>query len=62
MGLFSFLFKNKKETTSAYDEYCENCGELLEDCECDDRWLSKQDTSQPYSIDEMIFYDEMDED
>lgn len=63
MGLFDFLFDNKKKKeTSSFDEYCENCGELLEDCECDDSWLSKQDISQDFGIDELILLDEIDED
>jgi len=63
MGLFDFLFYNKKKKeTSSYDEYCENCGELLEDCECDDSWISKQDISQDFDIDELILLDEIDED
>ena len=63
MGLFDFLFDNKKKKeTSSFDEYCENCGELLEDCECDDSWLSKQDISQDFDIDELILLDEIDED
>ena len=40
----------------------ENCGELLEDCECDDQWLSKEDISQPFSLEELILLDEIDED
>lgn len=63
MGLFDFLFDNKKKKeTSSFDEYCENCGELLEDCECDDSWISKQDISQDFGIDELILLDEIDED
>ena len=63
MGLFDFLFDNKKKKeTSSFDEYCENCGELLEDCECDDSWISKQDISQGFDIDELILLDEIDED
>lgn len=63
MGLFDFLFDNKKKKeTSSFDEYCENCGELLEDCECDDSWISKQDISQDFDIDELILLDEIDED
>lgn len=63
MGFFDFLFKKKdaKESDS-YDEHCENCGELLEDCECEDQHISKEDISQPFSLDELIFFDEMDED
>ena len=56
MGLFDFLFSNK-DNSSEFDEYCENCGELLEDCECDDQWLSKQDISQ-----EIEFYEMMEDD
>jgi len=56
MGLFDFLFSNKNKS-SEFDEYCENCGELLEDCECDDQWLSKQDISQ-----EIEFYEMMEDD
>lgn len=63
MGLFDFLFnKKKKDNSLNFDEYCENCGELLEDCECDDKWLSKQDISQDFDIDELILLDEIDED
>ena len=47
MGLFDFLFKKKEDSfDSGFEEYCENCGELLEDCECDDKLFSKQDISQ----------------
>lgn len=58
MGLLDFLLKKtkKKDHLSDFDEYCENCGELLEDCECDDKWLSKQDISQ--EMDDLEF-DEM---
>lgn len=68
MGLFDFLFKRNKKcgNMSNFDEYCENCGELLEDCECDDKWLSKQDISQDMDdldFDEMMdYWDELDED
>ena len=63
MGLFDFLFnKKKKEDSLKFDEYCENCGELLEDCECEDKWISKQDISQDFDIDELILLDEIDED
>lgn len=62
MGLFDFLFNKKNPNSSSYDEYCENCGELLEDCECDDQWLSKEDISQPFSLEELILLDEIDED
>ena len=48
MGLFDFLNNKNNHNTNSFDEYCENCGELLEDCECDDAWLSKQDISQDY--------------
>lgn len=50
-----FLFKknNSKNKSFNFDEYCENCGELLEDCECDDKWISKQDISQ--EIDDLEF-------
>ena len=47
MGLFDFLFKKNEDSfDSGFEEYCENCGELLEDCECDDKLFSKQDISQ----------------
>lgn len=47
MGLFDFLFKKKEDSfDSGFEEYCENCGELLEDCECNDKLFSKQDISQ----------------
>ena len=69
MALFDRFLKDKKvvevEIESEFDEYCENCGELLEDCECDDRWISKQDASQ--EMDDLEFdemndvWDEMDE-
>ena len=65
MALFDFLLKRKKKSENSFDEYCENCGELLEDCECDDRWISKQDISQEMDdleFDEMMdVWDEMDE-
>lgn len=67
MGFLDFIFKKKNNNNdlSQFDEYCENCGELLEDCECDDNWLSKQDISQ--EIDDLEFdemndiWDELDE-
>ena len=60
MGLFDFLFDNKKKKeTSSFDEYCENCGELLEDCECDNRELSMEDIALMDMLDED---DEMEED
>ena len=62
MGFLDFIFGNKnakkKEDLSSFDEYCENCGELLEDCECDDKWLSKQDISQ--DMDDLEFDEMMD--
>lgn len=55
MGLFDFLFKKREESfDSGYEEYCENCGELLEDCECEDSFVSKQDISQ----EELVFLDD----
>ena len=54
MGLFDFLFKSHNDTE--YESCCENCGELLEDCECDDMFTSKQDISQ-----EELFFLEDDE-
>ena len=63
MGFFKSLFKiANNDRSSSYDEYCENCGELLEDCECDDKWWSSSDISQAYYINEMMFFDEMDDD
>jgi len=63
MGLFDFLFnKQEKDDSSNFDEYCENCGELLEYCECEDKLISKQDISQDFDIDELILLDEIDED
>ena len=62
MGLFDFLFNKENSDMSSYDEHCENCGELLEDCECDDQWISKQDTSQEFPFEELILIDEEFED
>ena len=50
MGFFDKLFgkrkDNEEEADLPYEEYCENCGELLEDCECDEQDFSKEDISQ----------------
>ena len=62
MNILNFLFKDKECDEPSFEEHCENCGELLEDCECDDKWWSSNDISQAYGINEMIFFDEMDED
>ena len=43
---FIFKKKNHNNDLSQFDEYCENCGELLEDCECDEQNFSKEDISQ----------------
>ena len=50
MGLFDWFFKGTKtvgvEIGADFDECCENCGELLEDCECDHKGHSKREISQ----------------
>lgn len=60
MALFDWFMKDKKvvevEIESDFDEYCENCGELLEDCECDDKMHSKREVSQ-----EIDYLDGMDD-
>ena len=55
MGFFSFLFelgKNSKKDkiqADSSDEYCESCGELYEDCECDWQQFSREYISlHPY--------------
>ncbi len=66
MGLFDFLDsilgvnKNNKPDTKKkqnnddfdWETHCENCGELLEDCVCDDKELSLADISLIDMIDE----------
>ena len=61
MGLFGNLFGKRKDNCEdddlTYEEYCENCGELLEDCECDEQDFSKEDISQEeydYEFEEMV--------
>ena len=62
--------KNKKQYKDDCDweTHCENCGELLEDCECDDQELSFEDIAIMDMIDEddeqddMFFQEEEDDD
>lgn len=66
MGFWDFLTgkkpKNKQKQDSSYWEtHCENCGELLEDCECDDKELSLEDISLMDMIDEDDELDEAEE-
>ncbi len=35
-----------------FEDCCENCGELLEDCSCEDQELSRQDLSWDFNNDE----------
>jgi len=57
--------KNNKDN-EYWETHCEFCGELLEDCECDNKHQSKQDISQD-DMDDLEFdemndiWDEMDE-
>lgn len=63
MGLLDFLFgfnqpkKNNPKDNFDWETHCESCGELLEDCECDWKGLSKRDISQD-DMDDLEF-DEM---
>jgi len=66
MGLFDFLdglFGVKKPNTKPaktkknpddidWETECESCGELLEDCECDNKELSLEDIAMMDMIDE----------
>lgn len=47
MGLWSFFLgsNKKREEKCNWETTCESCGELLEDCECDWKHLSRQDIS-----------------
>lgn len=40
-----FFNKKKDDGFDDFEECCENCGELLEDCECDDKKTSMEDIS-----------------
>lgn len=50
--------KRKIDMNTYWETHCESCGELLEDCECDNKVLSKQDISQ--DIDDLEFDEIMD--
>ena len=61
MGFLDFLLgltspkkntdkKNKKGFD--WENHCESCGELLEDCKCSYNWLSKQDISKGSMFDD----------
>lgn len=62
MGLFDFLDnilgtnkkpdKKQKKEELDWETHCENCGELLEDCVCDDKELSLEDICLMDMIDE----------
>ena len=51
--------KKQKKDDFDWETHCENCGELLEDCECDDKELSMEDIALMDILDEE---DEMEED
>ena len=51
--------KKQKKDDFDWETHCENCGELLEDCECDDKELSMEDIALMDMLDEE---DEMEED
>lgn len=53
-GLFGKKKRKNKDNTSTSEDYCENCGELLEDCECEEKEQSRKDAG-------IIDYDEIDE-
>ena len=44
--------KKKQQDDFDWETCCENCGELLEDCECDDQELSFEDIAMMDIIDE----------
>ena len=44
--------KKKQQDDFDWETCCENCGELLEDCECDDQELSFEDIAMMDMIDE----------
>jgi hypothetical protein len=67
MGIFNFfseLAKNAskdKSKNNNWEEHCESCGELLEDCECDWQKHSREDISHnwlPKDENEMDLWDE----
>ena len=68
MGILEFLLalsgskkntnKNKEQSGFDWETHCESCGELLEDCECDDKELSMEDIALMDMLDEE---DEMEE-
>lgn len=67
MGIFSFFSElaknaNKDKTkNNDWEEHCESCGELLEDCECDWQKHSREDISNnwlPKDENKMDLWDE----
>lgn len=67
MGFFSFLSElgknagNVNDRKNSWEEHCESCGELLEDCECDWKRQSREDISNswlPKDENEMDLWDE----
>jgi len=63
MGLFGFLKNsdkdNNKRRYSRLETTCEYCGELLEDCECDNNGLSLEDISMMDLLDDEEQEDEL---